>query len=372
MKIIKSLEKKINGAPDSLRMLKIKYSEKNAIKKKKKFYYNVEWTKEQSELFNDFWSKNVGKKIDDRWHKLYQGINGVFDYKYFPEYYYSVIIEPRLNPSEYCKVFSDKGLIPLIYTNGVDGLKSPKIFFECCNGVFLNSEHNILTRHEAESLLQNFGKCVIKPTVGTGSGHGVFVADFKNGIDVNSQKSISEIFDLSKPDFCVQEIIKNSDMISAICPVSLNTMRVITYFVKDEIHCAPLVLRVGLGEKPVDNIHAGGLCVGINKDGTLKKKAYQLGYGDNNVIYTEHPYSGVKFDNYYIGDVERIVALAIKIHKRIPRLGIVSWDFTFDEDNNAVLIEANCQGQSVWFPQIVNECSFFGDDTEYFCKMLLN
>ena len=34
------------------------------------------------------------------------------------------------------------------------------------------------------------------------------------------------------------------------------------------------------------------------------------------------------------------------------------------------MIEANCKDQSIWFPQIVNECAAFGDDTPYMLRKI--
>lgn len=368
-KLTRSVENRLNRIPEDFRIFKMKYGEKQAIKKKKPLYSGIIWTQEQEVLFNSFWEKSYGKRISPAWHKLYQSANGVFDEKYFPEYFYTTKIEPKLNPYDYCVAISDKNMLPYLF-GGQEGLYIPKVYLVCVKGVFRASENQLLSKKQAVEYLCHRGPCVLKPSVDSGSGSGVFIADIKNGVDSHSGLSVEKIFDSIGRDFVVQEIIHNNTQISAICPKSLNTLRVITYYVENEIHYAPLVLRMGSGSNRVDNIHAGGLCIGINIDGTLKKKAYQLGYGDNNLTFTTHPFSKITFENYYIADIEKVVNIAIELHKRIPQLGIVSWDFTINDKDDATLIEVNCRNQSIWFPQVVNEQSFFGADTEYFCKLL--
>ena len=186
-----------------------------------------------------------------------------------------------------------------------------------------------------------------------------------NGKDVESGKDIEQILNKYKKNYIIQQIVKNSRVLNDLYLNSLNTFRIITYIVNGKINTAPVSLRIGAGDNKIDNIHKGGLVVGVNFDGTLKKYAYQLGYGDNSVKFAEHPDTGVIFENYYVGDIQKMISAAVKLHEITPQLGIISWDLTFDENNNVVLIEANCKEQSVWFPQIVNECSLFGEDTQY-------
>ena len=351
-------------------MNKTKYGEKKAIKKKKPLYSGIEWTKEQEDRFNHFWIENYGKKINPAWHKLYQSLNGHFDEKYFPEYFYTTKLEPMLNPICYCRVLSDKNMLPNIFGDNTDDLYIPKLYLSCINGIYRDTNGKFISREVAIVSISNIGECVLKPSIETGSGIGVVVANIKNGFDCNNKLELSEIINRLGDNFVVQELIDNNKKIQKICEKSLNTIRLTTYYAMDDIYYVPIALRIGNGVSDVDNIHAGGIGVEINIDGTLKKKAYQLGYGDNGMIYTSHPTSNITFENYYIGDIEKVVNVAKSLHRKIPQLGIISWDFTIDDNDKVILIEANTRDQGVWFPQIISERSLFGDHTEYFCKVI--
>ncbi len=363
------IQKAINNLPDNLYLLKIVFSENISIKKKKKIFSNISWSNSQQNEFKDFWSNNYGKTIKPWWNKLYESMNGVYHKDYFPEMFYSTKLEPIINPTDYCRIFDNKSLIKTIYSN-VEGVTFPNTYLMCCNGTYTDGNHNLLTKDKAIESLSNLGECVIKPTVETGSGSGVLVLNMQNGKDVKTNQSATELISKYGKNFIVQSKIINSKEFSALNPSSINTIRLITYIVEDEVHNVIPVMRIGVGKNEVENIHKGGLCIGVNDDGTLKEKAYQLGYGDKTITYTKHPDTGIEFKGYYIGDIQKMISVAKKMHATTPHVGMISWDFTMDENDNIVMIESNCRGQSVWFPQIVNECPIFGEDTPYMIQKM--
>ena len=351
-----------------IEIYKNKYSEKKAIRKKRLLYNNVQWSDEERKSFEAYWISHYGKPFMDSWHKLYQSVNGTFDEKYFPDYLYSTEVEWRINPKAYCDVLSDKNLLSVLYY--IDHLHIPFTHVSCANGVFQDSTKRVITEKEAISIVSNIGKAVIKPTVDSGSGHNVIVVSMQDGIDTRSGESIRQFWHKYNRNFVVQELISPCDEISTLSPNALSTFRVITYRTDKGFFTAPLSMRVGTGSSDVDNIHAGGLVIGVNKDGTLKKYAYLLGYGDRNEKVAMHPDSGISFEGYKIPMVPEMQEIAIKLHERIPQLGMVSWDLTIDNQKRVTLIEVNTRDQAVWFPQMVNGESIFGDNTPFFLEMI--
>lgn len=204
---------------------------------------------------------------------------------------------------------------------------------------------------------KEFEKLIIKPTRGSCSGNNVYVL---------TEKNYREILLRFSQNYIVQEMVENQDDIKRLNPASLNTMRVITYICDDQYFCAPILLRIGASDSHLDNAHAGGIFVGVNRDGTLCPEAYAE-YGEK---YTEHPISGIRFDGYRIRNIEKVVSAALICHKKTPHMRMVSWDITLDKDENAILIEANLFGQSVWLPQIAHGCSLFGEHTERMLELL--
>ena len=160
-------------------------------------------------------------------------------------------------------------------------------------------------------------------------------------------------------NFVVQEKIMPHESFSRIYTKSINTLRVITYFANNEIKVAPITMRIGQGGAKVDNAHAGGMFIAVNDEGKLAKEAFT----ECQKRYTKHPDTGIIFEDYQLPYIEKVKKVAIELHKRLPMLEIISWDFTIDKDENIVLIEANMHSQSTWFPQMASGKALFGEDT---------
>ena len=366
-KIYRKILVLLGNFPVLLEIIKTFISEWVAIIRKRPLYKNVKWTKEQQKEFDEYWKKNYGKKISNRWHKLYEACTGVHRVDYLPEILYSTIIEPKVNDYTYCSVYSDKNLNNLFFENVVEGVRTPKNFMFNNHGNFYDSNRHLISKVKALEILSNVGEAVIKPTVDSSSGSNVIIVNMKNGYDDRSGISAEEIIKKYKSNFTVQEKIKPSKELSTIYPLSINTFRVISYIVGDTIEIAPISLRIGGNGSEVDNIHAGGMSIAVSKDGNLSKLAYRLGYGDSFEYFDKHPDTGIVFEGYRFSFVDRLISTANRLHEMTANIGVISWDFTVDDNENIVVIEANFRGQSVWFPQMLSGEPFYGENTE---KML--
>ena len=214
--------------------------------------------------------------------------------------------------------------------------------------------------------LTNIGKVVIKPTTGSSSGSGIRICIINDGIDALTGQPIEVILNFYKTDYNIQEYIKQSKVLSKINPDSINTFRVITYIANNRINIAPIAMRFGRKGSCVDNIHAGGLSIGVNEDGRLKKYAF-LEFGER---FERHPDTNVVFEDYYIPSIDKVMETSVMLHKKLPCLGMISWDFTLGENDEVVLLEVNLKGQSVWFPQEVHGKGLFGENTEYMLQIM--
>ena len=345
-------------------------AEKCAIYRKKSLYKNVKWSSEQQKEFDDFWKENYGKKISNRWHRLYEAGNGIYRKDYMPEIIYSTKIQPKINNRNYCKVFSDKDLMPIFFNDRIQGVRTPKSYVSNSNGQFYDSQRHLITKEKTVELLENVGQAVIKPTVDSGSGKGVIIVDIQNGKNVRDNRTVEEILNSYKVNFVVQEKIKPCKSLMELYPHSINTLRVITYMLNDKVFVAPVSLRIGGGGGEVDNIHAGGFSISVSNNGELGKYAYKLGYGDSYKTFECHPDTKVKFEGYKLGFIERIIDAAKRLHELTANIGIISWDFTVDDNEEIILIETNLKGQSIWFPQILSGKSVFGENTADILKMI--
>ncbi len=349
--------------PTKIETVKSYFAEWIAIYKKAPLYKNIKWSKEQQKEFDDFWKNNYGKKISNRWHKLYEACNGVHRINYFPEILYSTKLERKMNNFNYCKVFSNKSFNDILFENRINNVRTPKYFVFNDAGVFYDKSRNIITRETALEILQNIGEVVIKPIVDTSSGQGVRILNIQNGVNIRDNQKIKDILSSYKTNFIVQEKLVPCEKLKILYPNAINTIRVISYIIDDKVCTAPISLRVGGGGGEVDNIHAGGMVVAVDNNGKLGKYAYRLGWGDNFEKFDKHPDTNIVFEQYNLGFIPNIIDVAKSLHTKTSNIGIISWDFTVDSNDEIIVVEANYSGQSVWFPQMISGNSFFGDNT---------
>lgn len=196
-------------------------------------------------------------------------------------------------------------------------------------------------------------KFVIKKTIETSSGRDVLIYD-PDKMDIKEEiKRFGE-------SWVAQELIEQHPDLQRLNNTSLNTFRVITYICDGSIYVCPVALRMGRSGADRDNIHYGGISIGVNADGTLK----QYAFAECGEKFTEHPDSKIRFERYRIeGAGDKIRNAAIQCHEKMPWLGILSWDLSIDADGRIVLIEVNTTGQSAWFCQMVNGEPLFGENT---------
>lgn len=340
---------------------KFKTEMKNIIHRRNEWKHTI-LTEQQIAVANAFMKENYGKTIPLWWHRLYTSYTGVFDEKYFPEILFSTVLEEKLNPFYIAKPLENKAFNPQILFRDInlnDKIRTPKYLCVSCYGVIWNNEDEIV---DYKWVLREISEeeHIIKPTITTTGAKDVRLIRIVNGIDVFSGELLESIIKSYGGNFVIQERVKNHHSIAKVYPNSINSLRVITFICENNIHVAPLCMRFGIKGRVVDN---AGIFIGVDKGGFLRETGFsKLGL----IRYYSHPDTKVMFKGYRIEGVSNMIDAAIKMHSRLPQLKMISWDLAFDENENVVIIEANTTSQSIWFPQMVNGESIFG---EYTAKM---
>ena len=325
----------------------------------------VTLSQEEKAQIDAFFLEHYGEKIPYHWHRLYQSYTGTFCKDYFPEILFSTGLEWLLNERHDASFLGDKNLLEILFGN-VEGVRVPKTLASCTRGIPQDKNKGICKLLDLAEKIANVGPCVVKKTVDTNSGRDVMLCDFQNGADAHSGKAALEILRSFGKDFVVQELVKQSDALTKINGSSVNTFRVISYFCDDAIHVCPVALRAGRNGADRDNIHYGGISVGVKPDGTLRKTAFTE-YGEE---FLTHPDSQIVFEDYKIPAADGLPEAAKRLHACVPWLKIVSWDLTIDAENRITLIEMNTVGQSAWFPQMVNGEPLFGENTPRMLELI--
>lgn len=353
MGLVSTIEKKTNDANVWLRSRLVRFSEKQNIRRKRSLIDTVHLSHKQEEEIKSFYKTYYGKEIPTTWHRLYQSYTGEYHVDYFPEFLFSTKLEPKVNPYREAEFLGDKNLLGTLFS-GIPDLHIPQTFVSCVRGILRDSTEKIITQKEAEQMVRSMDEFVIKKTRDTSSGRDVHV--------YRGNEDPTMLLGQFGTDYVVQEKIVQHDSLALLNPTSVNTFRVITYLCDQKIYVCPVALRMGRSNADKDNIHYGGSCVGVNNNGALMEKAFSE-YGES---YSRHPDTNTVFLGYSV-PLREVVEVAVRMHSRIPYLGILSWDLTVDESGKPVIVEMNSTGQSAWFCQMVNGKPLFGENTS---KML--
>lgn len=310
-------------------------------------------TKENKEAIDDFYQLNLGEKIPYLWHQFFSAHSGIFDPRYFPNVLLGPYFEHYMNyKRHYGFVFEDKNVIP--YIASCAGVKMPRTVLSKTCGVMRDGDGKVVNDEQAYKKLFSEGKVFCKSSTGACGGRGCFVTDFQT-----SKESIELVLKNLGPEFVIQEVVKCHESIARIYPKAVNTFRVITYRWKDAFCQMPVFMRVGQGGAVVDNGAAGGMFLGVHADGSLTDKAVM----PYNTCILSHPDTGFVFKGHVIKGFSAVCDAAIRMHKMIPQLGLIYWDFTINTEGDPVLIECNVFNGTIYAIQMTLGVPAFGDQS---------
>ncbi len=231
--------------------------------------------------------------------------------------------------------------------------------------MLFDGDYHQITVDEAIALIAFESEVICKPTLETGSGRGIRFWKTKK----DTEEIRAFLTNPDEADYAVQAVLKQHAGLNKVHEGSINTIRICSILMDDGVHILSSVLRMGVGNAKVDNATAGdnaqydGMTCGINPDGSLKQYAYGYYTGKK---FDRHP-QGLVFDGYTVPCYDKAVELVKKVHPTIAHFRLVSWDVAIDENENAVLIEANMRNGGINFHQF-NNGPLFGDLTERVLK----
>lgn len=134
----------------------------------------------------------------------------------------------------------------------------------------------------------------------------------------------------------VEEVLEQNDVLKALHPHSINTVRIITIRNKDLVSILAIYFRIGNG-KVVDNFNSGGMVVPVNKEtGIVEFPA--LDKAGN--LYERHPLTDVSIKGFKIPMFEECKKLVMESALIISETNMVGWDVALTKSGPA-LVEGN-------------------------------
>jgi len=300
----------------------------------------------------DFY-KQYGIEVSDKWHKRYLDILQMRDVRFIPEDLFYVDIEPGLNNLIYRDGIDDKNMYDLLFKD--DGVQLPLAVVRNINGYWLDANYKLLEAVAAIELCLAEEKLIIKKAVNSGGGENIRVLRGPEITVDNIQTTFSELGE----NLVIQKVLEQHKLLNEINPSSVNTIRMITIILHNEVLVVQSILRMGVGASYVDNLCAGGMAVGITAKGNLKENAYDA----QTKKQPKHLTTGFVFKDVTIPYYKEVEIAARTMHSRFVQFRLISWDFAIAE-TGPVLIEFNLKYQGMDYFQIINEGPFFGDLTD--------
>lgn len=211
-----------------------------------------------------------------------------------------------------------------------------------------------------EQLLTKEKKLIVKP-LDASCGNGIKIID-----NCDESKNAHELFEalLSEYNgsFIAEELIIQDPEMAKFHPSSVNTVRIPTIRMNDEIKIVHPFMRIGQNGKCVDNGGAGGILCSVDVEtGKILAAA-----DENAKIFQKHPNSGEQIVGFVIPRWEEAKQLVKKLAMVIPENRYSGWDLALT-DNGWSLVEANRRGQFVW--QIPSQCGFRKEINEILKKL---
>ena len=285
--------------------------------------------KEFNETVVKYW-KRYGVKPQKFWYDLFCDGKDAYDPRYVPNSMWHAEILPYFNYYMMRKAYRDNGM----YHRLLRDVKQPVTVAKRMAGYYYNGDgEQLITREEAVRLCEQEEHLIFKAS--NLSGGGRHIAFFDR--DDPNRENVDDLFNEFGPNIVVQRLVKqHPDLARINGGSSLNTVRVMTFHFKGEIHVLSSQLRMGRVSSRVDNVTSGGCACAIKEDGWLEEKAVT-----RKSVWTDRHESGILFKDIRVPSFQEIVDTAKRLHSEMPYFNLIGWDFAVDEDGTPVFIEMN-------------------------------
>ena len=289
---------------------------------------------------------------------LWENLLWCFKYKETCRYYFLYGLDLKgKNPKDYVAYtefrvlrnilnFRVRESLPTLYTFNYLALARDKfVFYQYCKSLGMPYPKTIALVSKGDVSWYNGERMEFSPLdsikektfdgfckeVNGESGKGAFCLKVERGqlFDRGEVITLDELRSrFGKATFIIQEKLKNHSTLDEIYPLSLNTIKLITFLKDDgDVDYFGSFMRFGAGGSFVDNASQGGIFVGIEEDGTLQEVGYhEPGVKTNLVVNGYHPDTNVKFGGMKVPYWDELLATAKRFHKFFYGIPSIGWD----------------------------------------------
>lgn len=184
------------------------------------------------------------------------------------------------------------------------------------------------------SFIKIHPRFIIKP-MKEHSGHGVRI--------VSTDKIDTDVFYadmIDKGAFIVEELIEQGKELAIVHPQSVNSLRVVTFVIGNQVNIIGVTWRIGVGDSMMDNAGAGGIYASVDfEHGFVQTDAVNYHGGRFNI----HPDTQVQIVGYILPKWEEALTLIREMALAVEGATLVSWDIAYST-KGWLMVEANDNG----------------------------
>lgn len=311
---------------------------------------NVVLTKAEKEEIKDFYGR-YGFRVNTVYHQWYYTVTGKHDVRFLPDWMLSCALTEKLNDVRMMHAWTDKSYLERF----VPEAKYPTVLIRNVNGILFDSAFCPLTKKDAQAILSDRERVIVKPSVDSGGGSNVQAFD--------GDIQLSAISNSFKSNFVVQEFLRQHPSTAALNETSVNTIRIISLLWEGEVYICGVTLRTGIKGAITDNIsHGHGIAIGLQMDGTLDP----ICYANNGEAFETSTQYNLE-NGHRIASVDKAVEFVQYHHQRLPYFKLIAWDLAVDENGHIVILEYNVKAIGITLFQY-NTGPLFGELTEAVLK----
>lgn len=296
------------------------------------------------------------KNVPTMYHRYYKGRSGRFYPEYIPEELYLCDISRYLNDREMASCYDHK----CYYRRLFPGIKQPGTVAMRINGIWLDEDYRLIPPAEALRILSHGKEAFYKTAQYSEGGAGVTFLSLPDDMPTEEKEDIirKTLKSRKGADVIIQRPIRQHSGLSELHQSSVNTYRIVSLLIDNEVKILSASLKLGAGTSKTDNGCGGGIYIGIDKD----DNPGDFGVRDNGEILKIHPDTGKAFRDIRPVGTDKAYELVRKAHPMIAHMRLASWDIAIDDKEEAVLIECNLTLGTCDNVQTVNG-PFFGPFT---------
>ena len=213
-----------------------------------------------------------------------------------------------------------------------------KLLFDDHFDAFLKREWLNPTAASAQqftAFLQKHDRVIVKPAT-LCSGKGITAHNYQGEED--ALRLYDELY--GSGAVVEQMLVQHEDM-NRLNPHCVNSVRVLTYTDRDDVHMLLSTARSAAGDGIVDNFGSGGMSVAVD----LQTGRFTAdGIDQDFRRIAKHPFTGTVLKGFQIPNWEKALPIVERAARRaytLPQCRWVGWDLAFLADGDVAILEGN-------------------------------